>query len=311
RDREEHHREDQVLERPRRHHDDPLPRGARVELPVRVLGPDVHRRLPAGVVDEALERAGAAAAAQRLALGRRQHADHADVAAERDQLDAELRLADLARPQRLAEPDEELRDLDAELARRQVVAELVPGHREHDPGEQQQDPEHEHHDSPAPLGSAFLRDAASSPARARAHSSAASTSATVAGSAVQPSAASSTSSSTSKMPAKGSSPATNAATASSFAALNTAGTLPPAAPAALASRTPGSASSSSGSNVQLCAASQRQGGAAPVSRSGQPRASAIGSFMSGGLAWASVEPSVNVTIECTIDCGCTTTSTRS
>ena len=30
--------------------------------------------------------------------------------------------------------------------------------------------------------------------------------------------------------------------------------------------------------------------------------------MSGGEHWASVEPSVNSTIECTIDCGCTTTS---
>ena len=42
-----------------------------------------------------------------------------------------------------------------------------------------------------------------------------------------------------------------------------------------------------------------------------PSASAIGSFISGGLACARVEPSVNVTIECTIDCGCTTTSMRS
>ena len=33
--------------------------------------------------------------------------------------------------------------------------------------------------------------------------------------------------------------------------------------------------------------------------------------MSGGLAWAIVEPSTNSTIECTIDCGCTTTSMRS
>ena len=33
--------------------------------------------------------------------------------------------------------------------------------------------------------------------------------------------------------------------------------------------------------------------------------------MSGGLAWAIVEPSMKVTIECTIDCGCTTTSMRS
>ncbi len=33
--------------------------------------------------------------------------------------------------------------------------------------------------------------------------------------------------------------------------------------------------------------------------------------MSGGLAWAIVEPSVNSTIECTTDCRCTTTSIRS
>ena len=33
--------------------------------------------------------------------------------------------------------------------------------------------------------------------------------------------------------------------------------------------------------------------------------------MSGGLAWAIVEPSTRVTIECTIDCGWTTTWTRS
>ena len=46
-------------------------------------------------------------------------------------------------------------------------------------------------------------------------------------------------------------------------------------------------------------------------RSGQPSASAIGSRMSGGDACAIVEPSVKVTIECTIDCGCTVTSMRS
>ena len=34
----------------------------------------------------------------------------------------------------------------------------------------------------------------------------------------------------------------------------------------------------------------------------------MGSRMSGGLAWAMVAPSAKVTIECTIDCGCTTTS---
>ena len=51
--------------------------------------------------------------------------------------------------------------------------------------------------------------------------------------------------------------------------------------------------------------------AAPGTRCGQPSASEMGSFMSGGLAWARVEPSTKVTIECTIDWGCTTTSMRS
>ena len=37
----------------------------------------------------------------------------------------------------------------------------------------------------------------------------------------------------------------------------------------------------------------------------------MGSRMSGGLAWAMVEPSTNSTIEWMIDCGCTTTSIRS
>ena len=34
----------------------------------------------------------------------------------------------------------------------------------------------------------------------------------------------------------------------------------------------------------------------------------MGNRMSGGLACAMVAPSANVTIEWTIDCGCTTTS---
>jgi hypothetical protein len=33
--------------------------------------------------------------------------------------------------------------------------------------------------------------------------------------------------------------------------------------------------------------------------------------MSGGDAWAMVDPSMNSTIECTIDCGCTVTSMSS
>ncbi len=55
----------------------------------------------------------------------------------------------------------------------------------------------------------------------------------------------------------------------------------------------------------------RMGRAAPGTRCGQPMPRAMGSAMSGGEAWAMVEPSMNSTIECTIDCGCTTASMRS
>ena len=45
-----------------------------------------------------------------------------------------------------------------------------------------------------------------------------------------------------------------------------------------------------------------------ATRSGQRGPSAIGMSIVGGLAWASVEPSMNSTIECTTTVGCTTTS---
>src|SRR5436190_1827731 len=46
-------------------------------------------------------------------------------------------------------------------------------------------------------------------------------------------------------------------------------------------------------------------------RCGKPRAYSIGRRMSGLDSWAMVAPSVHSTMECTIDCGCTTTSMRS
>ena len=52
---------------------------------------------------------------------------------------------------------------------------------------------------------------------------------------------------------------------------------------------------------------QSHGGVTSATRSGQDSPRAIGSRMSGGDACASVEPSTNSTIECTTDCGCTTT----
>src|SRR5665648_904048 len=60
--------------------------------------------------------------------------------------------------------------------------------------------------------------------------------------------------------------------------------------------------------VQVAATVQSHAGATAGNRSGQDRPRAIASRMSGGEAWAIVEPSLNSTIECTTDCGCTTTA---
>ena len=68
---------------------------------------------------------------------------------------------------------------------------------------------------------------------------------------------------------------------------------------------------SSGSNSQVEAVEKSQAAADSGTRSGQPSASEMGSFISGGLAWAMVDPSWKVTIECTMDWGWTTTSMRS
>src|SRR6201997_4428708 len=83
---------------------------------------------------------------------------------------------------------------------------------------------------------------------------------------------------------------------------------PPVTPACRASSTAGNTWLFSGSNSQHDAVEKSQAAATPGTLAGQPSASAIGSFMSGGLACTIVEPSVNVTMECRIDCGCTTTS---
>ena len=82
-------------------------------------------------------------------------------------------------------------------------------------------------------------------------------------------------------------------------------------PASRARRTAGNASSSSGKNSQVLTCVQSTGGAVSGTRSGQARPSAIGISIVGGLAWTSVEPSTNSTIECTTLVGWTTTSIRS
>ncbi len=102
-------------------------------------------------------------------------------------------------------------------------------------------------------------------------------------------------------------PSQNASTAASLAALYTAGAVPAARPAVRASSTAGNVSLSSGSNVHDVGSVHEFGAVTPGSRSGQVRARPIGSRMSGGEHWAIVEPSTYSTIECTIDCGWTTT----
>ena len=153
---------------------------------------------------------------------------------------------------------------------------------------------------------------ASSRARARAHSSAASTSATVAGSAVHPSAASSTRASASVMPVNAQRPARNAATASSLAAFSTAGTQPPGAPGrtgeaharerVVVERLEGPALR----RVPPARTAPRP--AAAPARPARARSAAACPAGWPGRAW---RRPTKVTIECTIDCGCTTTSIRS
>ena len=279
-------------------------------------------------------------------LVQRRHAGDVAEPARRDRLEAVLGLAAAEGEDLRAEPDEVAAHAHAERLGRPHVACLVQRDRDRDAEREQHHTQHEQHcrppqppgrpgrgdprtcstlselrRRPVPGASAVdtrpgtsppSPDRAAAPACARAHSSAAATSAGVAGSARQPSAAASGVLDDRGEVGKRRPPATNAATASSFAALNTAGRQPPASPAWRASRTPGNASSSSGSNVQRLRRRPRcTGAAAAGTRSGQPSASAIGSRMSGGLACAIVEPSTNVTIECTTDCGCTTTSIRS
>src|SRR3954449_2775930 len=156
---------------------------------------------------------------------------------------------------------------------------------------------------------------ASAAARSRAHASACSTSSTVPGFPTVAwrslSHSPSTAAIVSTICRNATFPAWKAATSASLAALYTAGAQPPAAPARRARSTAGNATGSSGSNVHPWATAQSTPAAASGTRSGQPSASEIGSRMSGGEAWAMVEPSLNSTIEWMIDCGWTTTWMRS
>src|SRR5260221_13401813 len=87
--------------------------------------------------------------------------------------------------------------------------------------------------------------------------------------------------------------------------------VPAALAADLARATAGNAPASSGSKVHECALVQSTGLAAPATRSGHASACAMGIRMSGGLAWAIGDPSVNSTMEGMTDWRSTTTSMAS
>ena len=158
--------------------------GQLVEHPVLVARADLLQARGPRLVDELAEpaRARDPHRAGGVALARREHADHPDVAAERDRLDAVLGLAAAARPHRRAEADHVLGDAHAEPLGRHEVPDLVQGDRRGDPGRHEQ-----HTEDEGDGGQRFSQVRSSSWAtpiearqrRCRAHRSAASTPSTL------------------------------------------------------------------------------------------------------------------------------------
>src|SRR5690606_19273697 len=135
----------EVHRRPAGHDDDLLPPLLAVEDAVLVAGPDLLQGHLPGLFDQGLERAGGGAAdfARVVAGLGRQHADHADVSAQRQPFDAVLGLAAAPRPQGGPEPDHVLGHLDAEELGGQEVADLVQPDGRHQPDEEDGDPQEE------------------------------------------------------------------------------------------------------------------------------------------------------------------------
>ena len=158
----------------------------------------------------------------------------------------------------------------------------------------------------------LLADRASSRARARAQSSAASTSATVAGSAVHASAASSTRASVSVIPVNEQAPARNAADGLLVGRVEHRGH-------AAAQRARRAGEPHAGERVVVERLERPALRGVPPARrrrarqplAARPARARSAAACPAGWPGRCVEPSANVTIECTIDCGCTTTSIRS
>ncbi len=325
-DGEQDEEDQQVHARPAEHDDHLLARGQPVELAVLVGRVD----LGAAHLAEVLDGAGEAARPPRhLAVrSRRHHADHADVAADRDALQPVLGVTALARPDGRPEPDHVLGDLHAELLGRHHVADLVQrdrrqqSEREDEDAERVQQPGR--HGRFAPLLPAFrsgrpgggrrgprpVRGPARGPTPLR-----------VRRPRRYPGSLRSDGDRSAIPPGRRRSCRRSAGTRSRrrgrrrpvprWPRCRRPGRNRRRGRPGARDRRPGKPSASSGSKVQDWAAVQSTAAAAPGTRSGQPRARAIGSRMSGGDAWAMVEPSVNSTMEWITDCGWTTTSIRS
>ena len=239
---------------------------------------------------------------------RREHPDELAVAAERDRLDAVLGLALLPRPQGAAEADEELRDLDVEeLAGDQVAQPRAARSRAASPTANSEHAEGVHQGSHR---AAVLQRVPRSVARAQA--SAASTSSTVRSAlrayvvAVQH-----------RGHRVDDVDEGQLAGAEGLDAHLVGGVVDRRGGAAARPRLTRQAYGGEGLVVEreelpglrTRPVDRRRG----VRRAGRARPGprAIGISIVGGLACASVEPSVNSTIECTTLVGCTTTSMRS
>ena len=313
---EQREREDQVHEGAREHHDDALPRLARVEQAVLVAGLELLVGGRAGVLDHAAP-GGGGAGLDPAVRARREHADHADVAAERDRLDAVLGLALLARPDGRAEADHVLRHADAEELGGGQVAQLVPRDREQQADHEDDYAEDEHQGRHArasavvrsmgsPVGGQFTGPGARPGLRFEdvRHGQGSSRR----GGAVLL-----------DDPRDGlHDPVERQRAVQERLHALLVGRIehrrgrarelphvpgearPTGTPRCRAGRTPRSTPCSSRRRAP------RRGRAR-----GQPRPMAMGPRMSGGVAWAIVDPSVNSTIEWTYDWGCTTTSMRS
>ncbi len=219
-------------------------------------------------------------------------------------------------PDRRPEADEELGDLHAEHLGRDEVPPLVQHDRDEQRHDEDGDAQQEAH--PATLPSSMPRpprDARGAPrwqpvltARARAHRSAARTSARVTASPARPIGFRDYLRHGVHDPGEREPAGHEGGHAHLVGGVVDGGRGPARLPGGAGDARPRETPPRRAARRSRCARSdQSMAGAAPGTRSGQPSASAIGIRMSGGLAWAIVDPSVNSTIEWMTDCGWTTT----